>query len=231
MMLEVHEIQTFYGQSHILHGISLNVNKGEVVCLLGRNGAGKSTTLKSIIGISPPRSGSITFSGHNIVGYKPFEITKLGIGYVPEDRRIFSTLTVFDNLEMGIQKRENKKWTIDRVCEVFPVLRQLRNSKGMDLSGGEQQMLTIARTLMGEPELILLDEPSEGLAPVIVKELGRLIREIKKDMTILLAEQNANFAVGLSDRGYIIEKGKIWFHGTVDEIRDNDEIKVRYLAV
>jgi len=230
-MLEVNEIHTYYGQSHILHGISLTVNRGEVVCLLGRNGAGKSTTLKSIMGVTPPRSGSITFNGQRVVGCKPFELAKLGIGYVPEDRRIFSTLTVFDNLEMGIQKRGGKKWTIDRVCEVFPVLRELRSSKGMDLSGGEQQMLTIARTLMGEPELILLDEPSEGLAPVIVQELGRLMREIKKDMTILLAEQNANFAVALSDRGYIIEKGKIWFHGTVDEIRDNEEIKVRYLAV
>lgn len=230
-MLEVNEIQVFYGQSHILHGISLNVNKGEVVCLLGRNGAGKSTTLKSIIGITPPRSGSIALNGQNIVGYEPFETARLGVGYVPEDRRIFSTLTVFDNLAMGIKQRGDNKWTIDRIFEVFPMLRPLQNAKGMDLSGGEQQMLTIARTLMGNAELLLLDEPSEGLAPVIVKDLTRLIKEIKKDMTILLAEQNANFAINLSDRGYIIEKGKIWFKGSVDDIKENEEIKVRYLAV
>ncbi len=230
-MLGLDEIHTFYGQSHILSGISLNVDNGEVVCLLGRNGAGKSTTLKSIIGITPPRLGSIKFKGHDIVGYRPFKIARMGIGYVPEDRRVFPNLTVFDNLEMGSQGIAGKKWTTERVFAIFPQLKELQNSKGMELSGGEQQMLTIARTLMGNPELMLLDEPSEGLAPLIVKELRRLIKEIKIDMTILLAEQNAKFAIDLSDRGYIIEKGKIWFHGSIDELKDNEEIKEKYLAV
>jgi branched-chain amino acid transport system ATP-binding protein len=231
MILGLNEIHTFYGQSHILYDISLNIDSGEVVCLLGRNGAGKSTTLKSVIGIAPPRSGRIIFKGNDIAGYRPFKIARMGIGYVPEDRRVFPNLTVLDNLEMGSQGTVINKWDIDRVFEVFPVLRGLQNSRGMDLSGGEQQMLTIARTLMGNPELMLLDEPSEGLAPIIVKELMRLIREIKTDMTILLAEQNAKFAMDLSDRGYIIEKGKIWFHGSIDEIKDNEEIKKKYLAV
>jgi branched-chain amino acid transport system ATP-binding protein len=231
MILGLNEIHTFYGQSHILYDISLNIDSGEVVCLLGRNGAGKSTTLKSVIGIAPPRSGRIIFKGNDIAGYRPFKIARMGIGYVPEDRRVFPNLTVLDNLEMGSQGTVINKWDIDRVFEVFPVLRGLQNSRGMDLSGGEQQMLTIARTLMGNPELMLLDEPSEGLAPIIVKELMRLIREIKTDMTILLAEQNAKFAMDLSDRGYIIEKGKIWFHGSIDEIKDNEEIKKKHLAV
>jgi branched-chain amino acid transport system ATP-binding protein len=153
------------------------------------------------------------------------------MGYVPEDRRVFPNLTVFDNLEMGSQGISVKNWTIDRVFALFPKLKDLQKSKGMELSGGEQQMLTIARALMGNPELMLLDEPSEGLAPMIVKELMRLIQEIKIEMTILLSEQNAKFAIDLSDRGYIIEKGKIWFHGSIDEIKDNDEIKEKYLAV
>jgi branched-chain amino acid transport system ATP-binding protein len=231
MILGLKDIHTFYGQSHILYGISLNIDSGEVVCLLGRNGAGKSTTLKSVIGIAPPRSGSIKFKGNDIAGYRPFKIVRMGIGYVPEDRRVFPNLTVLDNLEMGRQGTVINKWNIDKVFEVFPVLRGLQNSRGMDLSGGEQQMLTIARTLMGNPELMLLDEPSEGLAPIIVKELMGLIEEIKTDMTILLAEQNAKFAMDLSDRGYIIEKGKIWFHGTIDEIKGNEEIEKKYLAL
>jgi branched-chain amino acid transport system ATP-binding protein len=231
MMLKVDQIHTYYGQSHILHGISLSVNKGEVVCVLGRNGAGKSTTLKSIIGITPPRSGAIQLKEKNIVGLRPFRIARMGIGYVPEDRRVFPNQTVLDNLEMGKKGSEGNRWTIERIFEVFPQLERLQNSKGMELSGGEQQMLTIARTLMGNPELMLLDEPSEGLAPVIVQDLDRLVREIKKDMTILLAEQNAKFAIGLSDRGYIIEKGKIWFEGDIDAIKDNEEIKKKYLAV
>jgi len=230
-MLKLDNIHTFYGESHILHGISLDVKEGDVVCLLGRNGAGKSTTLKSIMGISPPRSGSILFKGQDIVRLKPFKIAKLGIGYVPEDRRIFSNLSVVDNLEMGIKATGSRRWTIARVWEVFPELERLQKSKGMELSGGEQQMLTVARTLMGDPELIVLDEPSEGLAPVIVKKLGKLLKALKQGMTILLAEQNANFAIGLSDRGYIIEKGSIWFDGSIEEIKNNEEIQVRYLAL
>jgi branched-chain amino acid transport system ATP-binding protein len=230
-MLKLDNIHTFYGESHILHGISLEVREGDVVCLLGRNGAGKSTTLKSIMGICPSRSGSILFNGHDIARLKPYKIAKLGIGYVPEDRRIFSNLSVVDNLEMGIKAKGMGKWTIARVWEVFPELKRLQKSKGMALSGGEQQMLTVARTLMGDPELLILDEPSEGLAPVIVKKLGRLLKQLKEGMTILLAEQNANFAIALSDRGYAIEKGKISFHGTKEEIQSDEELKSRYLAV
>lgn len=230
-MLDIEKIHAFYGQSHVIQGVSLRVDSDEVVCLLGRNGAGKSTTLKSIMGIISPRSGTIAFKKQNIVGLRTFKIARLGIGYVPEDRRIFPNLTVVDNLEMGIQKAGKREWTVERVFDVFPALKKLGNNNGTSLSGGEQQMLTIARTLMGNPEIILLDEPSEGLAPIIVRELGKLILEIKKDMTILMAEQNANFALGLSNRGYVIEKGKIWFQGTQNEIKTNEEIKLRFLAV
>lgn len=230
-MLELNGLHSNYGQSRILHGVSLNIEQGEVVCLLGRNGAGKSTTLKSIIGLVPPRKGSIKFKGREIAGRKPFKIARMGVGYVPEDRRVFPNLNVQDNLEMGIQPGRTGKWTIDRIYQVFPKLAPLKNRKSMNLSGGEQQMLTIARTLMGDPEVILLDEPSEGLAPVIVQELGRLIEEIKEEVTVLLVEQNASFALKLSDRGYVIEKGRIMFEGPIDDIRNNEEIRRKCLAV
>ena len=231
MMLEVKDVHTFYGNSYILQGISLQIERSELVSLLGRNGAGKSTTLKSIMGITPPRSGVIAFNGTEIAGVRTCKIAQLGIGYVPEDRRVFSNLTVLDNLEMGIKKGGNKTWSVERVYNVFPVLKRLQKSRGMSLSGGEQQMLTIARSLMGEPELLLLDEPSEGLAPVVVQELGRLMKEVKETLTIFLAEQNANFALGLSDRGYIMEKGRVSFQGSVKEIQSNEEVKSRYLSV
>jgi len=230
-MLTINDIHTFYGQSHVLQGISLQMDRGELVALLGRNGAGKSTTLKSVMGITPPRSGTIVFKDVNIAGRRTCKIAQLGVGYVPEDRRVFPNLTVLDNLEMGMKKKINKVWTIERVCAVFPVLKRLQKSRGMTLSGGEQQMLTIARTLMGEPEILLLDEPSEGLAPVVVQDLGRLMKEIKESLTIFLAEQNANFALDLSDRGYIMEKGRISFQGNVKEIQNNEEVKSRYLSV
>jgi len=230
-MLTINDIHTFYGQSHVLQGISLQMDRGELVALLGRNGAGKSTTLKSVMGITPPRSGTIVFKDVNIAGRRTCKIAQLGVGYVPEDRRVFPNLTVLDNLEMGMKKKINKVWTIGRVCAVFPVLKRLQKSRGMTLSGGEQQMLTIARTLMGEPEILLLDEPSEGLAPVVVQDLGRLMKEIKESLTIFLAEQNANFALDLSDRGYIMEKGRISFQGNVKEIQNNEEVKSRYLSV
>lgn len=230
-MLTINDIHTFYGQSHVLQGVSLQMDRGEVVALLGRNGAGKSTTLKSVMGITPPRSGMIVFKDINIAGRRTCKIAQLGVGYVPEDRRVFPNLTVLDNLEMGIKKKGNKVWTIERVYAVFPVLKRVQKSRGMSLSGGEQQMLTIARTLMGEPEILLLDEPSEGLAPVVVQDLGRLMKEIKESLTIFLAEQNANFALSLSDRCYIMEKGRISFQGSVREIQNNEEVKSRYLSV
>ncbi len=230
-MLTINDIHTFYGQSHVLQGVSLQMDRGEVVALLGRNGAGKSTTLKSVMGITPPRSGTIVFKDVNIAGRRTCKIAQLGVGYVPEDRRVFPNLTVLDNLEMGIKKKSNKIWTIERVYAVFPVLKRLQKSRGMSLSGGEQQMLTIARSLMGEPEILLLDEPSEGLAPVVVQDLGRLMKEVKESLTIFLAEQNANFALSLSDRCYIMEKGRISFQGSVSEIQNNEEVKSRYLSV
>lgn len=230
-MLELIDIHTYYGSSHILHGISLTVNPGEVVCLLGRNGAGKTTTLKSIMGLAPIQKGCIKFRGQDISSQRVFKIARLGIGYVPEDRRVFPNLDVLENLEMGIKGSKQGKWTVERIFEIFPKLAQLKRSKGMNLSGGEQQMLTIARTLMGDPELILLDEPSEGLAPVIVQELGRLIKAIKNEVTILLVEQNVNFAMRLSSRGYIIEKGRVRHEGSAEDIRSNEEIRTKYLAV
>ncbi len=231
-MLNLTEIHTFYGQSHILTGVTLEVKEGEIVCLLGRNGAGKSTTLKSIVGITPPKSGGITYKGRAVAGMKPYEIARLGIAYVPEDMRIFSTLSVLDNLHIAASDRSGKNaWNVNRVCEVFPKLAILQKSQGMALSGGERQMLAIARALMGNPEMLLLDEPSEGLAPIIVQQLDKLIRELTKEMTILLAEQNVKFALNLAQRGYIIEKGKTVFDEGIEEIKCNQEVMKKYLAV
>lgn len=234
MILEVSQINTFYGMSHILHDVSLYVEKGETVCLLGRNGAGKTTTFRSIMGLTSPRSGSIRFKGIEIVKKRPFQIARLGVGFVPEDRRIYSDLTVLENLKVAQRKPQDNRegWTIDKVFEVFPKLRQLQARRGLHLSGGEQQMLTIARTLMGNPDLLLLDEPSEGLAPLIVRMLGELIQRIKQEgVTVLLAEQNSKFAMKLSDRGYVIDDGRIRYHGSIQELSENEEIKRRYLAV
>lgn len=231
-MLKLDEIHTFYGQSHILGGVTLEVGEGEIVCLLGRNGAGKSTTLKSIVGITPPRSGSITYKSSTLAGMRPYKIARLGIGYVPEDMRIFSTLSVLDNLHIAESDGSgNKAWTVERVFHVFPQLAVLQKSRGMALSGGERQMLAIARALMGNPDLLLLDEPSEGLAPIIVQQLGKLVKELTTEMTILLAEQNVKFALNLAQRGYIIEKGKTVFQGSIDEIKCNHEVMKKYLAV
>lgn len=227
------DIHTFYGKSHVLNGISIFINESEVVCLLGRNGAGKSTTFKSIIGLQPPTTGSIKFKGKEIISEEPYAIARLGIGYVPEDRRIFSDLTVKENLEVIPQRKKDKAigWSLDKIYSLFPVLGNFCDRKGMELSGGQQQMLTIARTLMINPDLLLLDEPSEGLAPLIVKEMEKLILKIKFETTILLAEQNSRFAMTLSDRGFIIEKGKIWFEGSIAKLQENKEIREKYLAV
>ena len=186
-MLELRNLHSYYGPSHVLNGISLEVNEGEVVCLLGRNGAGKSTTLKSIIGIVRPKQGEVIFKGQRLNGRRPFKIARLGIGYVPEDRRIFPNLSVRDNLELC--KRGSTTWSVERVFEVFPKLKDLQKNRGMQLSGGEQQMLTIARALMTDPQMLLLDEPSEGLAPVIVQSLGQFIRQLSGQVAILLASR------------------------------------------
>jgi branched-chain amino acid transport system ATP-binding protein len=233
MILEVNNIYTAYGLSQILFGVSLRVEEKEVVSLLGRNGVGKTTTLRSIMGLTPPRSGSIRWKGQEIAGKPPYEISRLGIGFVPEDRRIFSDLTVWENLDVAIQrsaKRENV-WSIARVFALFPALEPIQNRRGGFLSGGEQQMLTIARTLMSNPDLLLLDEPSEGLAPLVVHQLGEQIAKLRQEgMTILLCEQNARFSLDLSDRLYILEKGEVRYQGTVDEFRKDEQAKM-YLAI
>ena len=231
--LEIQDIQSYYGKSHILFGVSLAVDKRQVVGLIGRNGAGKSTTFKSIIGLVPPREGSIRFRDRDIAGLPSHQIAKMGIGYVPEDRRVFSDLTVLDNLE--IMKNVNPKgedaWTTGKIFELFPKLAQLKSNRGMDLSGGEQQMLTIARTLMINPSILLLDEPAEGLAPLVVQEIKRLILEVRKHTSILLAEQNLKFVLGLIDYGYVIDQGKVVFGGTAQELDADEQAKQRYLGV
>ena len=232
MLLEVKNINTYYGISHILFDLSIEVEKGEVVCVLGRNGVGKTTLIRSIMGLTVPRSGSILFNGTSIRGQRPFEIAHLGMGFVPEDRIIFPDLTVKENLEMGMKKGSKGPWTLDRVYQVFPILKTRQAQLGGTLSGGEQQMLTIARTLMGNPELLLLDEPTEGLSPLIVKDLEHQIRALKEEgMTILLSEQNSKVTLNLSDRAYILEKGQIKWEGAVQVLREKQEILKQYLGL
>jgi branched-chain amino acid transport system ATP-binding protein len=233
MILEVKDIYTSYGLSQILFGVSLEVAEGEVISLLGRNGVGKTTTLRSIMGLTPPRAGSILWKGQNIAGEAPHQIAKLGIGFVPEDRRIFADLTVWENLDVAIKPSLGKKnpWTLERVFELFPALQPIQTRRGGFLSGGEQQMLTIARTLMGNPGLLLLDEPSEGLAPIVVQQLGEQIKKLRTEgITILLCEQNARFSLDLSDRLYILEKGQVRYSGTVADFH-RDEAGKSYLAI
>lgn len=233
-MLSVETLHAHYGRAHILDGVSFDVRPGEVHVLLGRNGAGKSTTMKSIMGLVPPTSGRVTFAGQDIAGREPFEIARLGLGYVPEDRRIFAELTVEENLECGRQKpREGlAPWTVDRVCTLFPSLGAMRRRPGGRMSGGEQQMLTIGRTLMGNPRLILLDEPSEGLAPVIVDRMADAVRALKAEgLSVLLSEQNLHFARMVSDRASIIEKGAIRWSGTIPDLLADDAARQAYLSV
>jgi branched-chain amino acid transport system ATP-binding protein len=232
-MLDVEQIHTFYGLSHILFGVSLSIESGKVVCLLGRNGAGKSTTLKSIIGIAPPRRGSIRFKDLEIAGKQPFMLVRMGIGYVPDDRRIFADLTVEDNLDIAERKVEGiQVWDKHRVFELFPVLKNIASRSGGCLSGGEQKMLAIARALMGNPELLLLDEPTEGLAPLMVRAIEKQVSALKETgLTVLLAEQNVKTTLKLSDRGYIIDNGTIRYHGTVQELQENEEIRKKYLLI
>lgn len=231
MIIEINAIHTFYGTSHILFGISLEIEEGETICLLGRNGAGKTTTLRSIMGLTPPRSGSIKFKGEEITGKSAYTISRQGIGFVPEDRRIFPSLTVREQLEVA-RKAGVGDWTVEKVYELFPHLKKLEKHMGNQLSGGEQQMLTIARTLMGNPELLLLDEPSEGLAPLVVDDLMEQMRKLKKEkITLLISEMGLGFAVELSDRAYVIDKGQIQWSGTCNELKKDEELKGKYLAV
>jgi branched-chain amino acid transport system ATP-binding protein len=232
-MLEVEAIHTFYGLSHILFGVSLRVEPREVVCLLGRNGAGKTTTMKSVIGITPPKQGIIRYKGEEITGTDPYLLARKGISYVPDDRRIFADLTVGENLEIAEKKsKSGEEWNKERVYGLFPALKGIENRKGGCLSGGEQKMLAIARALMGNPELILLDEPFEGLAPTLIRTLEGQIKKLKEaGLTVLLAEQNVRSALKLSDRGYIIDDGHIRYQGSIEELKENDEVRKKYLLV
>lgn len=233
-ILEVEKLDVFYGASQILFGVDLEVQKGRTLALLGRNGAGKSTTLKAISGIAPPTRGSVRFAGRDLAGAQPYTIARAGIGFVPEDRQVFAEHTVDDNLMIGEKAGPDGStdWTREMVYDVFPILAGMRGRLAGLLSGGEQQMLTIARTLLGNPTVLLLDEPSEGLAPIIVQEIGRLIRRLREmGVTIVLAEQNMRFCLGISEDAAVIDKGQIVYRSTIQELRNNEEITRRYLAI
>jgi branched-chain amino acid transport system ATP-binding protein len=233
-ILKVDQIDTFYGQSHVLQGVSLSIQKGEVVCLLGRNGVGKTTTLRSIIGLTPPRSGKILLKGVDVAGKPPYQIAQMGIGYVPDDRRIFADLTLFENLELArrLSSRGKTQWTFEKIYDLFPVFVDLKERKGNQLSGGEQKMLATGRALMKNPDLLLLDEPSEGLAPLVIQNLVEVTGRIRSEgVTILLADQNLKFCRKTSDRGYILEKGMIQYQGIMEEIWKDEEIVRKYLVV
>jgi branched-chain amino acid transport system ATP-binding protein len=238
MFLEAKNINTYYGESHVLQDLSLELEKGKTVALLGRNGMGKSTTIKSIMGLVSPRSGEITFKGTNIAGLPSYRIARMGIAYVPEERRIFPNLSVLDNMQISIRKSNERetevtdRWDLERIYQHFPVLRDRTSQKGAYLSGGEQQMLAIARALMGNPDLLLVDEPTEGLAPIIVKEVRDVLAEIATaGVTILLVEHNLKVALSLADRVYLMGKAKVGFSGTVAELEAQPDIRAEYLEV
>ena len=234
MFLEVKAIDTCYGIFQAIFQVSLNLDQGEVVSLLGRNGAGKSTTLKSIVGLCRPSSGSVRFKGEEICGKKPFQIVRKGIGFVPENRWIFSDLTVKENLDLGLRKRDRQTMSnsLEKVYGLFPKLKTMENRVAGTLSGGEQQMLTVGRTLMGSPECVLLDEPTAGLAPIVAQLLGDQIRKLKEERyTLLMAEQNALFAMDISDRAYVLDKGAVVYEGRVNELKQNREMMREYLGV
>ncbi|HYR64975.1 MAG TPA: ABC transporter ATP-binding protein [Reyranella sp.] len=234
MMLSVSDLHAYYGRAHILHGLSLEAGAGEVVALLGRNGAGKSTAIKAIMGLVAPAKGEVSFAGRRIERLPPYRIARLGLGYVPEERRIFTELTVMENLEVGRQdpRQGAPVWTQDKLFTLFPNLADMRERPGGRMSGGEQQMLTIARTLMGNPRCVLLDEPSEGLAPIIVEQMARSIRALKGEgLCVLLSEQNLHFSQAVADRAYIIEKGQIRFGGSMAELTADSSLREQYLSV
>lgn len=233
-LLDVEGLHAHYGQAHVLQGVDLRIEPGSVLALMGRNGAGKSTTLKAIMGLVPPSGGAVRLAGESLAGLGPHEIARRGLGYVPEDRRIFTELTVMENLEVGRRAARPgiPAWTPERLFELFPNLAAMRDRPGGRMSGGEQQMLTIARTLMGNPSLVLLDEPSEGLAPVIVEQMARAILSLKREgLTVLLCEQNLHFATLVSDRAAIIEKGAVRYEGTMAALQADEAVRAQYLSV
>jgi branched-chain amino acid transport system ATP-binding protein len=225
-LLELEDIHAAYGLSRVLFGISLEVSAGECVCLLGRNGVGKTTTMRSVMGLTPPSAGHVRFKSRDVTGWLPHRVARAGIGFVPEDRRIFAELSVWENLDVARRAAARPgRWTVEAVTELFPVLGELRDRQGGFLSGGEQQMLTIARTLMGNPELLLLDEPSEGLAPLVVEALLTKIGELKgQGLTILLAEQGIEFSLALADRVYVLEKGVVRFASSSAALRSDRSV-------
>ncbi|SAL39709.1 ABC transporter ATP-binding protein [Caballeronia humi] len=233
-MLAVSSLNAFYGRAQVLFDVGLEVGRGEVVALMGRNGAGKSTTMKAVMGLMPRTSGTVAFRGHEIGGWQPYRIARLGLGFVPEDRRVFGDLTVMENLDTGRQPpREGAPvWTPEKLFRLFPNLGEMRERLASRMSGGEQQMLTVSRTLMGNPHLVLLDEPSEGVAPVIVEQMANMILELKREgLSILLSEQNLHFAELVSDRAYVLEKGQVRFSGTMDELTCDEALRRDYLSV
>lgn len=233
MLLTTEGIHTFYGTSHILFGVSLEVKEGTAVALLGRNGAGKTTTLRTIMGLNPPKKGRIIFMDKDITGLPVHRISQMGIGFVPEDRMIFPDLMVWENLSLGIRPKGKGRYTLETAYQIFPILERLKDRPAGMTSGGEQQMLSIARSLMTDPKLLLLDEPLEGLGPMIVQELGDRIRYLKEKegLTILLSEQNVSFATTLCSWVYIIEKGIVRFQGSTEEFKTNREVRERFLIV
>jgi branched-chain amino acid transport system ATP-binding protein len=232
-LLEVKDLHAAYGLSRVLFGVSLEVQRGECVCLLGRNGVGKSTTLRAIMGLTPPSSGSVRWHGRDVTRWAPNRAARSGVGFVPEDRRIFAELTVWENLDVA-RRAANRPgpWTVEAVYDLFPKLRDIADRAGGNLSGGEQQMLTIARTLMGNPELLLLDEPSEGLAPLVVEHLLQQVLKLKQNgLTIMLAEQGVEFSLALADRVYVLEKGAVRFSGPASQLRDDAGLRNELLAL
>jgi branched-chain amino acid transport system ATP-binding protein len=233
-VLQVAGLKAGYGPAEVLFGVDLTLARGEVAALMGRNGAGKSTTMKAIMGLLPPRAGSVRFAGQDIAGWEPFWIARLGLGYVPEDRRIFTDLTVAENLEVGRRPARGGRdpWTPERLWSFFPNLAEMRGRRASAMSGGEQQMLTIARTLMGNPDAVLLDEPSEGLAPVIVEQMAEAVLRMKQEgIAVLLSEQSLDFAAAVADRALVIEKGAIRWTGTMEALEKDEQVRATWLSV
>ncbi len=232
-MLEINDVYTHYGDAHVLHGISLDVEEGCTTTILGRNGMGKTTTIRSIIGLTPPRRGSVRFKGREITNLQPHQIARLGIGLVAQGRHIFPSLSVKENLSVAARSRgKTGDWSLGRVYSLFPILKERANLKGNLLSGGEQQMLNIGRALMTNPQLLLMDEPSEGLAPLIIKEIEHVITELQKEgLSILLAEQNLRLGLSMADYVYILDRGRIVYESVPEELENNEEIKAKYLGV
>ena len=229
-MLDVADVHTYYGESHVLHGVSLTVGDGEVLTILGRNGMGKTTLIRSIIGFTPPRVGTVRWKGENVAGFAPYRLVERGVALVPQGRRVFPSLSVRENLDVA--RRGVGRWNLERVYELFPRLRERAGNRANKLSGGEQQMLAIARALMSNPELLLMDEPTEGLAPLLVREVGRVIGELKREgLSILLVEQNLPLALGVADRVHILSRGQIVYTGAPAALAADEDVKSRYLGV